>query len=156
MDSITLNDLEAPISNRSSTGSGACTVANPCGSGWSGVWTEAKVSFLLYELSTRLGIDDLATCSALTASARPGRRGHVSNRPTIRRLAEQAHERSLPCAARPTAGTEPEPCADWADAYQLRPHMPPPRPLDNYRDGRSGAAIRGVDGIIERMLFGSY
>ena len=34
-----------------------------------GVWTEAKVSFLLYELKTRLGIDCLATCSALTASA---------------------------------------------------------------------------------------
>ena len=34
-----------------------------------GVWTEAKVSFLLYDLKTRLGIDELATCSALTASA---------------------------------------------------------------------------------------
>jgi protein-tyrosine phosphatase/nicotinamidase-related amidase len=34
-----------------------------------GVWTEAKVSFLLYELKTRVGIDRLATCSALTASA---------------------------------------------------------------------------------------
>ena len=34
-----------------------------------GVWTEAKVSFLLYDLKTRLGIEDLATGSALTASA---------------------------------------------------------------------------------------
>lgn len=34
-----------------------------------GVWTEAKVSFLLYELKTRLGIEELATCTALTASA---------------------------------------------------------------------------------------
>lgn len=34
-----------------------------------GVWTEAKVSFLLYELLTRYGITALATCSALTASA---------------------------------------------------------------------------------------
>lgn len=34
-----------------------------------GVWTEAKVSFLLYDLKTRLGIDALATCSALTASS---------------------------------------------------------------------------------------
>lgn len=33
-----------------------------------GVWTEAKVTFLLYDLKTRCGIDDLATCSALTAS----------------------------------------------------------------------------------------
>lgn len=34
-----------------------------------GVWTEAKVTFLLYDLKTRLGIDNLATCTALTASA---------------------------------------------------------------------------------------
>lgn len=34
-----------------------------------GVWTEAKVSFLLYELLTRCHITQLATCSALTASA---------------------------------------------------------------------------------------
>ena len=33
------------------------------------VWTEAKVSFLLYELLTRCHITQLATCSALTASA---------------------------------------------------------------------------------------
>ncbi len=34
-----------------------------------GVWTEAKISFLCYELATRYGIEALATCSALTASA---------------------------------------------------------------------------------------
>ncbi|MEN9800119.1 MAG: hypothetical protein RL653_3816 [Pseudomonadota bacterium] len=34
-----------------------------------GVWTEAKVSFLLYELKTRYPDVELATCSALTASA---------------------------------------------------------------------------------------
>lgn len=34
-----------------------------------GVWTEAKVSFLLYDLKTRCSISELATCSALTASA---------------------------------------------------------------------------------------
>ena len=33
-----------------------------------GVWTDAKVSFLLYDLRTRLGAAHLATCSALTAS----------------------------------------------------------------------------------------
>lgn len=32
-----------------------------------GVWTEIKVSFLLYDLKTRFRVDDLATCSALTA-----------------------------------------------------------------------------------------
>lgn len=34
-----------------------------------GVWTDAKVSFLCYELRTRLGLSHVATCSALTASA---------------------------------------------------------------------------------------
>lgn len=34
-----------------------------------GVWTEAKVTFLLYDLLTRAGVEELATCSALTASA---------------------------------------------------------------------------------------
>ncbi|MCC6900035.1 MAG: hypothetical protein IT377_13735 [Polyangiaceae bacterium] len=33
-----------------------------------GVWTDAKVSFLLYDLRTRFGAKRLATCSALTAS----------------------------------------------------------------------------------------
>ena len=33
-----------------------------------GVWTDAKVSFLLYDLCTRLRARSLATCSALTAS----------------------------------------------------------------------------------------
>lgn len=33
-----------------------------------GVWTDAKVSFLLYDLRTRLRAKRLATCSALTAS----------------------------------------------------------------------------------------
>lgn len=33
-----------------------------------GVWTEAKVQFLMYDLKTRCHIDQLATCSALTAS----------------------------------------------------------------------------------------
>lgn len=34
-----------------------------------GVWTEAKVTFLMYDLATRAGVEELATCSALTASA---------------------------------------------------------------------------------------
>jgi len=39
-----------------------------------GVWTEAKVSFLAYELRTRFPDADIAVCSALTASASRG--GH--------------------------------------------------------------------------------
>lgn len=33
-----------------------------------GVWTDAKVSFLLYDLATRLGLTELAVCSAFCAS----------------------------------------------------------------------------------------
>src|SRR5262249_10515904 len=69
VDSITLNDLagtelEEQLERiRRRHGGEALRV------GVIGVWTEAKVSFLLYELRTRLGIEELATCSALTASA---------------------------------------------------------------------------------------
>jgi protein-tyrosine phosphatase/nicotinamidase-related amidase len=69
VDSITLNDLEGTDLEvqldriRREHGGEPLRVAVV------GVWTEAKVSFLLYELRTRLGVDELATCSALTASA---------------------------------------------------------------------------------------
>lgn len=42
-----------------------------------GVWTDAKVSFLLYDLATRLGVTELATCSALTASNARSRHFHA-------------------------------------------------------------------------------
>ena len=69
IDSLTLNDLEGTDLAgqleriRHAHGDARLRV------GVVGVWTEAKVSFLLYDLKTRLGIDELATCSALTASA---------------------------------------------------------------------------------------
>lgn len=69
INSIALNDFEdTDLSEqleaiRKRAGSGGLRV------GVVGVWTEAKVSFLLYDLKTRCGIHDLATCSALTASA---------------------------------------------------------------------------------------
>src|SRR5262245_62601915 len=69
VDSLTLNDLEgtdlARQLERIRHAHGDETLR--VGVVW--VWTEAKVSFLLYDLKTRLGIDELATCSALTASA---------------------------------------------------------------------------------------
>jgi nicotinamidase-related amidase len=70
VDSLTLNDfvgtdLVAQLERiRHAHGDG-----QPLRVGVVGVWTEAKVSFLLYDLKTRLGIDELATCTALTASA---------------------------------------------------------------------------------------
>ena len=69
VDSITLNDfvdtdLETLIKPASGQPHDAAARI-----GVIGVWTDAKVSFLLYELKTRLGMNQLATCSALTASA---------------------------------------------------------------------------------------
>jgi len=41
------------------------------------VWTELKVLFLLYDLKTRAGIKNLATCSALTAGGTPTYQLHL-------------------------------------------------------------------------------
>ncbi len=49
-----------------------------------GVWTDAKVTFLLYDLKTRFGVKELATSSALTASA--SRATHFGALDQLRRL----------------------------------------------------------------------
>jgi nicotinamidase-related amidase/aminoglycoside phosphotransferase (APT) family kinase protein len=69
VDSLTLNDLEGTDLAQQLERIRHAHGDDPLRVGVVGVWTEAKVSFLLYDLKTRLGIDELATCSALTASA---------------------------------------------------------------------------------------
>jgi protein-tyrosine phosphatase/nicotinamidase-related amidase/aminoglycoside phosphotransferase (APT) family kinase protein len=69
VDSLTLNDFEGTDLARQLARIRHAHGDEPLRVGVVGVWTEAKVSFLLYDLKTRLGIDELATCSALTASA---------------------------------------------------------------------------------------
>ena len=69
VDSLTLNDLEGTDLVQQLERIRHAHGDEPLRVGVVGVWTEAKVSFLLYDLKTRLGIDELATCSALTASA---------------------------------------------------------------------------------------
>ena len=69
IDSLTLNDLEGTDLAQQLARIRHAHGDEPLRVGVVGVWTEAKVSFLLYDLKTRLGIDELATCSALTASA---------------------------------------------------------------------------------------
>jgi len=69
VDSLTLNDLEGTNLARQLGRIRHAHGDEPLRVGVVGVWTEAKVSFLLYDLKTRFGIDELATCSALTASA---------------------------------------------------------------------------------------
>ena len=69
VDSITLNDVEGTDLEEQLDRIRREHGGEPLRVGVVGVWTEAKVSFLLYDLRTRLGIDELGTCSALTASA---------------------------------------------------------------------------------------
>ena len=69
VDAIALNDFEdtalpAIIARIQAEANG-----EPLRVGVVGCWTEAKVSFLLYDLKTRCRIDQLGTCSALDASA---------------------------------------------------------------------------------------
>ena len=66
VDAIALNDCE---DTRLPEVIEALAALGPLKVGVVGVWTEAKVSFLLYDLKTRFRIDALATCSALDASA---------------------------------------------------------------------------------------
>ena len=56
----------------------------PCRVGIVGAWTEAKVSFLAYELKTRYPHFDVAICSALTASST--RRRHFEALDALERL----------------------------------------------------------------------
>jgi hypothetical protein len=105
-----------------------------------GVWTEAKVSFLLYDLKTRLGIDELATCSALTASA--SRAQHFNA------LAQLEKILGVRCFDSPAE------FADWLrpGAELALPHHPAgfePR----IRDARAGAALRPRDRAIIAHLF---
>jgi protein-tyrosine phosphatase/nicotinamidase-related amidase len=66
IDSSGLNDfLGTPL---------ASALVTPARIGVMGVWTEAKVSFLAYELRTRFPNAEIGVCSALTASA--SRNGH--------------------------------------------------------------------------------
>ncbi len=51
-----------------------------------GVWTDAKIAFLLYDLRTRLRATALATCSALTASRSLG--AHFRGLESLRNLLE--------------------------------------------------------------------
>ncbi len=83
VDAVTLNDFEGTrladeiraIAERSEGGLRVGVV---------GVWTEAKVTFLLYELLTRCRVTELATCSALTASA--SRAQHFNALEQLRRI----------------------------------------------------------------------
>jgi len=80
IDSLTLNDFQ---------GTGLAEALAPhanhaCRVGVVGVWTEAKVSFLAYELVTRYPQFQVAVCSALTASS--SRQHHFEALDQLRRI----------------------------------------------------------------------
>jgi nicotinamidase-related amidase len=54
----------------------------PARAGIIGVWTDFKVQYLAYELQTRLGLRDVAVCSALTAS-----RSRLAHRQALEHMA---------------------------------------------------------------------
>ncbi|MFT5051795.1 MAG: protein-tyrosine phosphatase/nicotinamidase-related amidase [Chlamydiales bacterium] len=80
VDSLTLNDFQ---------GTGLAETLAPyadqaCRIGIAGVWTEAKVSFLAYEIVTRYPQFQVAVCSALTASS--SRQHHFEALDQLRRI----------------------------------------------------------------------
>lgn len=68
VDALTLNDFEGSSLPAHLERIRALSPGEPLRVGVMGVWTDVKVSFLLYDLKTRARVDALATCSALTAS----------------------------------------------------------------------------------------
>ncbi|BDG05004.1 isochorismatase family protein [Anaeromyxobacter oryzae] len=57
-------------------------IGGPVRAGIIGVWTDFKVQYLAYELQTRLGLRDVAVCSALTAS-----RSRLAHRQALEHMA---------------------------------------------------------------------
>jgi nicotinamidase-related amidase len=57
-------------------------LSGPVRAGIIGVWTDFKVQYLAYELQTRLGLRDVAVCSALTAS-----RSRLAHRQALEHMA---------------------------------------------------------------------
>jgi nicotinamidase-related amidase/aminoglycoside phosphotransferase (APT) family kinase protein len=84
VDAVGLNDFEEAGLGAHLERIRARAGGEPLRVGVVGVWTEAKVSFLLYDLCTRGRVASLATCSALTASA--SRAQHFNALEQLRRL----------------------------------------------------------------------
>src|SRR5262249_49182394 len=55
-----------------------------------GVWTNVKIHYLLYDLKTRGGLHNLATCSRLVASP-----AHAAHEPTPRHLENRLNVQAL-------------------------------------------------------------
>lgn len=138
VDSRTLNDVEGTDLVGRLEQIRRAHGGEPLRIGVVGVWTEAKVSYLLYELKTRLGIDALATCTALTASA--SRAQHFNALAQLEKLLGVCCFESL------------AEFVDW-----LRPGAEldlPRRPLGfEPRIGGAGAGLRTRDRAIVAHLF---
>jgi protein-tyrosine phosphatase/nicotinamidase-related amidase len=93
VDALTLNDFEGTTLAQELEEARRASPDGLLRVGVVGVWTDAKVSFLLYDLRERARIDALGTCSALTASA--SRAQHQNALDQLERLLDVRVEHSL-------------------------------------------------------------
>lgn len=125
VDSITLNDFEGTDLVEQLKRIRAAHGGAPLKVGVIGVWTEAKVSFLLYDLKTRLGIDQLGTCTALTASASRSqhfnaRRSWKPDRVEIQLAAIGGSRQRLECHLALAAQVQDDPAGDQHGELRTR------------------------------------
>jgi protein-tyrosine phosphatase/nicotinamidase-related amidase len=137
VDSITLNDfvdtdLETLIKPASGQPHDAAARV-----GVIGVWTDAKVSFLLYELKTRLGMNQLATCSALTASA--SRAQHFNALSQLHKLLGIEQFDSV---------------AEFADWLAPGAHLSLPENVTGFQPAIEGLTLNGDSMVADRAIIG--
>lgn len=96
VDAIGLNDFEGKTGESLRAALDEARGDSPDGAlrvGVIGVWTDAKVTFLLYDLHSRAHVMQLGTCSALTASA--SRAQHLNALDQLERLLDVRVEHSI-------------------------------------------------------------
>lgn len=136
VDSITLNDFEGTtLASLLGPYAGA-----PRRVGLVGVWTEAKVLFLAYELRTRYPSFELAVCSALTASS--SRQHHFQ---ALDQLARIVGVRVIDSVGE---------FIDWLGGGRASGDAPLPGLVEGYPEIDAGAAtLEPADARLIRFLF---
>jgi nicotinamidase-related amidase len=139
-------------------------VSPPVRAGIVGVWTDFKVQYLAYELQTRLGLADVAVCSALTAS-----RSRLAHRQALEHMAANLGVTVVDSIAEFLAwlGVEARAAAPAAARGRSRPEvdLPPGTALDDedrrlvehlYRECRSVRLVPIGGGWSGSRVFGSF
>ena len=136
----------------------------PARAGIVGVWTDFKVQYLAYELQARVGLDEIAVCSALTAS-----RSRLAHRQALDHMAANLGVTVIDSIAEFLAwlGIEAPPAAVTAGRGRSRPalELPEAAALDDeerrlvehlYRDCRSVRLAPIGGGYSGSRVFGSF